>query len=140
MGDITEVLRKKGFKVTPQRLAIYKILMEGHHHPTAEMIFEKLQSRYPTMSLATVYKTVEVFREMGLVQSLNMGEDKARYDANMEPHVHAICDECGEIIDIMGVDMISMQNQVVEKSGYQIDESQVYFHGKCPGCIKRNAN
>ena len=138
--SITEVLRNKGFKVTPQRLAIYKILMDGKDHPTAEMIYEKLQTRYPTMSLATVYKTVEVFREMGLVHSLNVGEDKARYDANMEPHVHMVCGTCGDILDVMDVEISSLQKAAEEKSGYRVADCQVYFHGQCAECVKKHDN
>ena len=138
--NITEVLRNKGFKVTPQRLAIYKILMDGKDHPTAEMIYEKLQTRYPTMSLATVYKTVEVFKEMGLVHALNVGEDKARYDANVAPHVHMVCGGCGDILDVMDVELHSIKKMAEEKSGYQVAECQIYFHGHCAGCVKKKSN
>jgi len=137
---ITEILRGKGFKVTPQRLAIYKILMDSHDHPTAEMIFDKLQSRYPTMSLATVYKTIEVFREMGLICSLNIGEDKARYDANTTPHIHMVCRQCGKIEDVMDIEFRELKIAAEKKSGYRITEEQVYFHGLCPICVKKKAN
>lgn len=138
--NITEVLRNRGFKVTPQRLAIYKILVEERDHPTAEMIFEKLQTKYPTMSLATVYKTIEVFREMGLVHSLNVGEDKARYEANCAPHIHMVCDDCGEIMDVFGAEIANLQEFAANKSGYQIDECQMYFHGVCSKCVKKKSN
>lgn len=138
--NITEVLRNRGFKVTPQRLAIYKILFEERDHPTAEMIFEKLQTKYPTMSLATVYKTIEVFRDMGLVHSLNVGEDKARYEANIAPHIHMVCDDCGEIMDVFDAEIKCLQDFAAEKSGYKIDECQMYFHGACPTCVKKKSN
>ena len=115
-SNITEILREKGFKVTPQRLAIYKILMETSKHPTAEVIFGELQSQYPTMSLATVYKTIEVLKEMGLVSSLNVGEDSFRYDANMEPHIHMICQECNEVTDLFGMDLSALNAAAEEKS------------------------
>lgn len=137
---ITEILREKGFKVTPQRLAIYKILMETKKHPTAEVIFSELQAQYPTMSLATVYKTIEVLKEMGLVTALNVGEDSFRYDANMEPHIHMICQECSEVIDLFGMDLSVLSVAAEEKSGYQIMEHQVYFYGSCGECIRRRAN
>ncbi len=139
-SNITEILREKGFKVTPQRLAIYKILMETSKHPTAEVIFGELQSQYPTMSLATVYKTIEVLKEMGLVSSLNVGEDSFRYDANMEPHIHMICQECNEVTDLFGMDLSALNAAAEEKSGYQVVEHQVYLYGSCAECIRRRAN
>ena len=139
-SNITEILREKGFKVTPQRLAIYKILMETSKHPTAEVIFGELQSQYPTMSLATVYKTIEVLKEMGLVSSLNVGEDSFRYDANMEPHIHMICQECNEVTDLFGMDLSALNAAAEEKSGYQVVEHQEYLYGSCAECIRRRAN
>ena len=137
---ITEILRDKGFKVTPQRLAIYKILKESYDHPSAEMVYEKLQSRYPTMSLATVYKTIEVFLEIDLVHYLNVGEDKARYDAHTHPHAHMVCDKCSEILDIEDSELKNLQDSIEVTSGYQINRARVYFHGVCPKCAKKSAN
>ena len=89
--DITALLREKGFKVTPQRLAIYSALSGTKEHPSAEMHFNQLQPHYPTMSLATVYKTIEILRELELVQVLNTGEDSFRYDADTSNHPHIRC-------------------------------------------------
>ena len=89
--DITALLREKGFKVTPQRLAIYSALSGTKEHPSAEMLFNQLQPHYPTMSLATVYKTIEILRELELVQVLNTGEDSFRYDADTSNHPHIRC-------------------------------------------------
>ena len=69
---VTELLREKGFKVTPQRLAVYDVLSRTKAHPNAETIYNKLQPNYPTMSLATVYKTLDILSEIGLVQVLNV--------------------------------------------------------------------
>ena len=77
--NITDLLRSNGFKVTPQRLAVYEALANTKEHPNAEMIFNGLQATYPTMSLATVYKTIDILHEIGLVQILNAGEDSFRF-------------------------------------------------------------
>ena len=79
---MTELLRKKGFKVTPQRFGHLYALCITKSYPNAEMIFNKLQPYYPTMSLATIYKTVDILNEIGLINILNVGEDAFRYDAN----------------------------------------------------------
>ena len=75
--DIAQILRSQGFKVTPQRIAIYDALRGHHDHPTAEMLYHTLRPEHPSMSLATVYKTMEIFEKIGLVKILEVG-DRAR--------------------------------------------------------------
>lgn len=131
---ITSLLREKGFKVTPQRLAIYSVLYNTTEHPSAETIFNHLQPHYPTMSLATVYKTIEILREIGLVQVLNVGEDSFRYDANTKNHPHIRCTDCKRVDDIYDVDLSEFVNKIAEKTAYQLTGQQFYFYGICPSC------
>ena len=132
--EVTALLREKGFKVTPQRLAIYNVLSNTTEHPSAEMIFSKLQEFYPTMSLATVYKTIEILREIELVQILNVGEESFRYDANTDTHPHVRCLVCNRVDDIYGVDESAYVNQISEKTAYRLSGQQFYFYGVCPEC------
>jgi Fur family peroxide stress response transcriptional regulator len=83
MENLALLFKEKNLKLTPQRYAIYKYLVSTKSHPSAEMIYEKLIPDYPTMSLATVYKTVKTLIEIELVQELNVGEDNFRFDANV---------------------------------------------------------
>jgi len=136
---VTTILREKGFKVTPQRLAIYDALCQTTAHPSAEMIFTGLQSYYPTMSLATVYKTIDILKEIGLVQVLNVGEDSFRYDANIEEHPHVRCSICNRVDDIFGVDASIYRQKVAEHTEYQLDGQQFYFYGICPECQHKMA-
>jgi Fur family peroxide stress response transcriptional regulator len=137
---ITSLLRDKGFKVTPQRLAIYNMLSSTKSHPNAEMIFSELQEMYPTMSLATVYKTMEILKEIGLVQVLNAGEDSFRYDAITTNHPHVRCTECGQVEDVHGIDIDAFVDQVSQGTNYKIMGQQFYFHGICPNCQPKQAN
>jgi Fur family peroxide stress response transcriptional regulator len=132
--SVTALLREKGFKVTPQRLAIYDVLYNTTEHPSAEVIFNQLQPHYPTMSLATVYKTIEILREIGLVQVLNVGEDSFRYDANTDNHPHVRCMVCKRVDDIFEVDTSEFVAKVAEKTAYQLTGQQFYFYGVCPDC------
>lgn len=132
--NVTAMLRDKGFKVTPQRLAIYNVLANTKAHPSAEMIFNELQPIYPTMSLATVYKTIEILREIGLVQILNAGEDSFRYDANMMPHSHIRCLECGRVDDLEDIDAAPFIEKVSAATPYEVTGQQFYFYGICPAC------
>lgn len=135
--DITKLLRDKGFKVTPQRLAIYSMLAGTKTHPNAEMIFNELQPFYPTMSLATVYKTMDILAQMGLVQVLNAGEDSFRYDANTMSHPHIRCTECGCVDDLEGIDDTDFLAQVKKNTSYEVSGRQFYFYGVCPRCQKK---
>ena len=132
--EVTALLREKGFKVTPQRLAIYNVLSNTTEHPSAEMIFSKLQEFYPTMSLATVYKTIEILKEIELVQILNVGEESFSYDANTDTHPHVRCLVCNRVDDIYGVDESAYVNQISEKTAYRLSGQQFYFYGVCPEC------
>lgn len=137
---ITSLLREKGFKVTPQRLAIYNMLAATKSHPNAEMIFNDLQSLYPTMSLATVYKTMEILKEIGLVQILNAGEDSFRYDADTSDHPHVRCMKCGQVEDIENIDYSAFLNQVAHGTKYELTGQQFYFYGICPTCQSKALN
>lgn len=131
------MLRDNGFKVTPQRLAIYHVLASTKAHPSAEMIFNELQPDYPTMSLATVYKTIEILKEIGLVQSLNVGEDSFRYDANTDSHPHVRCMGCGCVDDLEDIDASAFIGEVAGRTAYRLTGQQFYFFGICPACQKR---
>lgn len=137
---ITSLLREKGFKVTPQRLAIYNMLASSKNHPNAEMIFNDLQATYPTMSLATVYKTMEILKEIGLVQILNAGEDSFRYDADTNDHPHVRCMTCGQVEDIEHIEYSEFLGQVAKGTNYQLMGQQFYFYGICPSCQSKKMN
>jgi len=134
MIDVVKILKEKGFKVTPQRIAVYDVLMNTKEHPTVETIYNRLQPMYPTMSLATVYKSLEMFKELDLVQELNVGEDKFRYDANVKPHPHITCVSCGRVDDVDDEMFFHLSEQVSHKTGYQITGQKLYFYGHCPKC------
>lgn len=136
---VTELLRQKGFKVTPQRLAIYNALCNTKSHPNAEMIFHKLQPYYPTMSLATIYKTVDILNEIGLINILNIGEDSFRYDANITPHAHICCLKCGRIEDLILPDLDTIKTKVENQTNYELTDTKVYFYGTCSECRAKEA-
>lgn len=134
MVDLIKFLKEKGYKVTPQRIAVYDILKNTKEHPSVDMLYSSLQPIYPTMSLATVYKSLEVFKELGLVQELNVGEDKFRYDANVNQHPHITCTSCGRVEDVDDEMLFDLSEQVEKKTGYKLISQQLYFFGYCPNC------
>ena len=132
--EVTALLRERGFKVTPQRLAVYRALSHTTAHPNAEMLYRELQPYYPTMSLATVYKALAILCEVGLAQELNVGEESFRYDARVMPHPHIRCMQCGRVDDVHTLPKEGFSRQVTEETGYQLTGQQYYFYGICPAC------
>ena len=98
--SIIDTLRRKGFKATSQRIAICRITLTSREHPTAKRIFIEVKKTYSTVSLATVYKTLHVLKELRLVQELAFSKGENRFDSNMEPHLNVTCLQCGKVIDV----------------------------------------
>lgn len=136
MTGMTQLLKSKDLKVTPQRLAIYSMLYNTDSHPTAETIYKALEEQYPTMSLATVYKTLDVLKSVGLVQELNAGQGSCRYDACMDMHFHLVCSECNKVFDLKGMQSEALiKTEVAERTDFKVQSGQIYFFGVCGVCI-----
>lgn len=140
MNTLSEELKKRHLKVTPQRLAIYAMLMGTEKHPSAETIYRSLEETHPTMSLATVYRTLDTLKRSGLVQEINVGEDSFRYDANNEPHAHMICTACQTVADAPSFDaMDAWKADLSRQTGFDISREQIYFYGVCAACRRNQA-
>ncbi len=131
---VVEKLKSRGLKITPQRLAIIEVLEGNRSHPSAEDVYKRLIERYPTISYATIYKTLETLCELGELMEVNIEPHKKRYDPFTEPHHHFLCVRCGKIDDIPleEVPMPPVPDEVRDK--YGIVGMCVYFYGLCPGC------
>lgn len=136
--QLSDALRANGYKVTPQRLAVYEALAATKSHPNAEMLYNTLQPKYPSMSFATVYKTVEILDKIKVIKILNTGEDSMRYDADISIHHHIQCTECGSVDDLMDINSSSLVKEAEKLSGYDISGHQFYFFGVCPRCRKHH--
>lgn len=139
MNQLAEDLRANKLKVTPQRLTIYSYLKSTNSHPTVETIYNALKADFPTISLATVYKTVASLRDAHLVNEINFGEDSHRYDANMKTHSHLVCTCCHKVYDYLDeIDLKGFVNKIENEQGFEIDSSVVNFYGICPQCKEKN--
>lgn len=123
-----------GLKLTPQRLAILDYLEGNTAHPSAEEIDRALSEKFPTMSLATVYNTLETLRRKGLVQELSIDPDKKRFDPKTRPHNHLMCIDCRRIIDVNTNFGLSLDDG--DKANFIILGHHVEFYGRCPECRK----
>ena len=97
--EIIGVLKNNNFKATPQRIAICKAVLSSTDHPSAEQVFEIIKKEHPTISLATIYKTLSLLLEIGLVDELRFNENHTRYDPKTILHINIVCPECMEIYD-----------------------------------------
>jgi len=138
LNEIITKLKQKGCRMTPQRLAVVKILANSQEHLSAEKIYERVKSDFPFTSLATIYKTVTLLKKVGEVMELGFVDDSNRYDGiRPYPHPHLVCLTCKKIIDPDIAALSELPQQLARKTGYRIMNHRLDFFGICPSCQKR---
>ena len=130
-------LKKENIRITPQRYAVLEYLIEHHSHPTADEIFRSLESRFPNMSVATVYNNLRKFVEIGIVQEMNYGDAASRFDFTNRRHYHAICTECGKIVDFFYPGLEDVEMASSKLTGYEVNNHRLEVYGLCPDCQKK---
>jgi Fe2+ or Zn2+ uptake regulation protein len=129
-----QLFRQKGFKITPQRRAIFELLAGDPSHPTAEEIYQRVKQHMPDISRMTVYNTLHELVAVGEIDEVeHLVEGGARYDTNTASHHHLLCLRCHTLVDI-DHDFDDLDLPLPEASGYQIVRRQVTFYGHCPNC------
>lgn len=128
-------LRKEGYKVTPQRLEIFKIVKSSKKHLTAEDIYQEIKRKNPTISPATVYKTLELLEKIGEVQPICQMNGKTVYDSNTDPHVNLICINCNKIEDIKSDEIEKIIKEIEKKTRSEIVAHSINFYTKCSECM-----
>ncbi len=135
IDDLVARLRRQGYRMTPQRMAVLHILVTSDGHPRVEQVYETVRQAFPMTSMATVYKTVALLKEMGELVEISFGEGGNRYDGNNpRPHPHLICTNCEQIIDTEIVDLDELSRRLAKKSGFRIESPRLDFFGICPEC------
>lgn len=135
---IGDKLNRLGYRLTPQRLMILKIVEEATGHISADDIYSKVCDQYPQMNISTVYRTLELVKELGLVTETDLGDGRVRYHCmgKGRHHHHLVCEQCGEIIDMEEAMLNPLWMEVQEKFGFRVDMKHLAFFGKCPKCLK----
>ncbi|MHB1357302.1 MAG: Fur family transcriptional regulator [Anaerolineae bacterium] len=132
-------LRERGSRLTSQRLVLLRLLAASEGHPNAAQLYQKLRPQFPTASLASVYKTLVLLKEVGEVLEINLHDD-SHFDGNKPySHPHLICNRCGQILD--GDEVLSLQgvnSEIGAKYAFQVVRSQVVFYGICRECQNNN--
>jgi Fur family peroxide stress response transcriptional regulator len=132
--ELIAALRERAFRLTPQRVELVHLIAASEEHPSAAQLYAKIKAQFPTMSRATVYKTLALLKEMNQVLEIDLRDD-SHYDGNRpHPHPHLICMQCNKVVDgDLDFDLSSIRRLEVT-SGYQIIRPQIVFYGLCPDC------
>jgi Fur family transcriptional regulator, peroxide stress response regulator len=129
-----DALRSKGYKATPQRIAICKIALNSKAHPSAQQVYDEVKKIHPTVSLATVYKTLDVLRDLDLVQELVFPKGQARFDSYMIPHINLICLNCGTIADLDDGTVEEITRKVAVATNFKPAGQRMDVYGLCQKC------
>lgn len=133
-------IKTGGHRLTPQRLAVLRILAESQDHPSVEQIHRAVRVDFPTTSLATVYKTVALLKELGEAMELAFSDSGNRYDGfRPSPHPHLICTRCRRIVDPDLDAFADLTDELARETGFRIQTHRVDFFGICPDCQRQSA-
>ncbi|MCE7735026.1 MAG: transcriptional repressor [Candidatus Heimdallarchaeota archaeon] len=133
--ELVSLLHQKGFKVTPQRFAIFRYLSNNESHPSADIIFADIKKDLPTISKGTVYKTLSMLSEIGVIHELNYGTGPTRYDINTALHINIICPNCGSITDHHSNNIETLWSQISNEIGGNIKRQRFEVYQECNECV-----
>jgi Fur family transcriptional regulator, ferric uptake regulator len=133
----TKVLQSKGYRVTPQRIMVVDALHSADKHISAEEIFELVRAKYPYANISTVYRTLELLKELGLAAEISIGDGITRYHAKENSrHHHLICEKCGSIADLPEQELAPLKDILEENHRFKADLSHLAIFGLCSKCRK----
>jgi Fur family ferric uptake transcriptional regulator len=133
--DMNSRLSELGYRLTPQRLMVVKAVEEADSHISAEEIYLQIRARYPHMNISTVYRTLELLSELGLVTETDMGDGRVRYHSiGKGHHHHLVCQKCGEIIDVEESMLRPLRDEIGQRYGFKVDMKHLAFFGLCSKC------
>jgi Fur family peroxide stress response transcriptional regulator len=132
-----DVLRRSGVKTTHQRLEIYREVARSGEHPDAETVYKGVRKRIPTVSLDTVYRTLWLFLDLGLITTMGPPRNRVRFDANLSSHHHFVCTKCGSARDFYSEQFDRLRIPDAVKALGSVEKAQVELRGLCSRCSKK---
>lgn len=132
--DLTDALRARGQRVTPQRLLINRALHELDRHATAEEVLSRVSPHLPNASLPTVYATLDLLEELGMARRVRAGSRAVMYDPRAEPHHHMVCRNCGRVEDLEAELDSARVLRRAKRSGFKADSAELVVSGLCAKC------
>jgi Fur family peroxide stress response transcriptional regulator len=138
LDSIITTLRERGCRITPQRVAILRVFLGSCDHPSVEQVYAQVKVNFPTTSLATVYKTVHLLKDIGEILEIGTTDGRHRYDGiKPYPHPHLICTTCKAIFDPDLSLLPKLTAEVEAISGFRLTSHQLDFFGICPACQEK---
>ncbi len=125
---------RSDFRMTPQRAAILEAVKGADGHLTAGEIFERVHARYPSIAYGTVYRTLHLFAERGLILEFPFGDEASRFDKRTDRHDHVRCTTCGILVDVDVPEVLFARQVASDQTGFRIVGHQTVFSGSCPAC------
>lgn len=138
LESFRRICRSHHLSMTPQRMAIYEILINSKDHPSAETVFESVRVAFPDIAIDTVYRTLATFSEMGLIHVVEGYGEAKRYDPDVADHHHFRCRRCGRIIDFQDAGFDDLQIPDTIRNKYEVSNIKVVLEGICDHCLQRN--
>jgi len=131
----TQTLREQGYRLTPQRLLILSTIHTSDHHISAEEIYDQVCARYPNVNISTVYRTLELLKDLGLVTETDLGGGSFRYHSvEKGHHHHLVCRKCGRILELDEAVLKPVEGSILRRYGFRADLSHLAVFGKCARC------
>src|SRR3954465_11309261 len=128
--DIEQLCHEKGLRITEQRKIIARVLSSAEDHPDVELLHERASAIDPGISIATVYRTVRLFEDAGILERHDFGDGRARYEAAAEEHHdHLIDVETGKVIKFVDAELEAMQKRIAEKLGFRLVDHRMELYG-----------
>jgi Fur family transcriptional regulator, peroxide stress response regulator len=135
LDGLMDKLRGQGYRLTPQRRAVLRVLLTSSDHPSAEQVYNRLQAEFPGISLGTIYKTAALLKEQGELLEIGFCDAGNRLDAlRPYPHPHLICVRCKSVVDLVADAVQATAEEVARSTGYRIVSQRLDFFGVCPRC------
>jgi len=136
-AELSELLRDRGLRATSQRVVMHRLLRDRARHVSAEELLSEAGERLPGVSLPTVYATLELFEQLGIVRRVNGGGGTLLWDTRADTHHHMICRDCGRIEDMeASVDLERARHSAV-RTGFEPDRAEVVVSGLCATCARK---
>jgi len=132
--DFAALLRDRGLRATSQRLVMHKLLRQSPRHVSAERLLDEATERLPGVSLPTVYSTLELFEELGVVRRVNDGGGRLLWDTRADDHHHLVCRRCGKVEDIDVPLDLEAARRSAKRAGFTADRAEVVVSGLCSDC------
>jgi Fur family ferric uptake transcriptional regulator len=130
-----EKLRQHGCRITPQREMIVDAIAHSDHHMTAEEIYTAIHSRSKALNLATIYRTLDLLVDVGLVSRADLGNGRIMYTSDLHgPHLHLVCRQCGKVVDASSSLLGSIEKQLHTRYGFNADLQHICINGLCQSC------